>query len=109
MHVRYSTLTESLRVAPCLAAFSWVVLSLGIFSGTYFAYLSRYETHALGSYFPLAIGVSSFFLLMSVVADRAVSSQTRLGRIAKAVGLALVATAVFLLLFLFLVLNTLGS
>jgi hypothetical protein len=86
-----------------------VVLSLGIFSGTYFAYLSRYETHAHGSNFPLAIGVSSFFLLMSVVAYFAVLSPTLLGRIAKAVGLALTATGVFLMLFLFLVLNTLGS
>ena len=74
-----------------------VVLSLGNFSGTYFAY------------FPLAIGVSSFFLLMCVIAYAAVSSQTLLGRMAKAAGLALTATAVFLLLFLFLVVNTLGS
>jgi hypothetical protein len=71
--------------------------------------LSRLETHALGSNFPLAIGVSSFFLLMSIVAYCAVSSQTLLGRIAKAVGLAVAATAVFLMLFLFLLLNTLGS
>ena len=85
------------------------VLSLGIFSSTYFAYLSRLETHTLGSNFPLAIGISSFFLLMSVVAYMAVSSQTLLGRIAKAVGLAVAATAVFLMLFLFLALNRLGS
>ena len=86
-----------------------VVLSLLIFVATYFTYLSRHQSHASGSYLPLAVGVGAFFALMSWFNYLAFPSPSVPVRLAKAGGIALVESTVFLFLFLFLVLNTIGS
>jgi hypothetical protein len=84
-------------------------MSLCIFFGTYLAYSSRHEAQAPGSYLPLAIGTAIFLGLMVCLHYLSSSSQSLLVRIVKAVGIALFETILFLLLFLFFVVNTLGS
>lgn len=86
-----------------------VALALLVFTATVYAYLSRPEPHVHGSYLPLVIGVTSFFLLMAALIYIGTSSKTLSGRIAKAAGIALAETIVFFLLTLFIVLNTLGA
>ena len=86
-----------------------VVLSLLIFVGTYFTYFSRHLSHAPGSYLPLAVGISTFFGLMSWFNYLAFPSPSLPVRLAKAGGIALAESTVFIFLFLFLVLNTIGS
>ena len=86
-----------------------VVLSLLIFVATYFTYFSRHQSHAPGSYLPLAVGVGAFFALMSWFNYMAFPSPSVPVRLAKAGGIALAESTVFLFLLLFLVLNTIGS
>lgn len=86
-----------------------VVMALCIFVGTFFNYFSRHKMLAPGSYTPLLIGVCLFFGLMVVLSYLSSPTQEIPIRIAKAVSIALAVTAVFFLLLLFLVLNTIGS
>ncbi len=86
-----------------------VVLSLLIFVGTYFTYFSRHLSHAPGSYLPLAVGIGAFFGLMSWFNYLVFPSPSVPVRLAKAGGIALAESTVFLFLFLFLALNTIGS
>jgi hypothetical protein len=86
-----------------------VALSLLIFVATYFTYFFRHQMHAPGSYLPLTIGTTVFFSFIAWLTYRALSSQTAVVRIAKAIGGAVAATIAFLFLFFLLVLNTIGS
>ena len=106
-HNEHSSPTSIKYTAPLLSV--GVVLSLCIFVGTYFTYFSRHQTHAPGSYLPLALGASVFFALMVWLNYIALPSQPASVRLAKASGIALVGAIVFIFLFLFLLLNTLGS
>lgn len=94
-------------IAACLPLS--VVLSLAIFVGTYFTYFSRHLSEAPGSYLPLAFGIGLFFSLMSWFNYFVFSSPSVPVRLAKACGIALAESAVFIFLLLFLVLNTVGS
>ena len=95
------------HVVPLLL--TGIALSLYLFFGTYFAYLSHHGADGPGSYVPLAIGTSVFLGLMVWLHYLGSSSQVLLVRIAKAVGFAIFETVAFLFLFLVLVINTLGS
>ena len=86
-----------------------VVLSLLIFAATYFTYFFRHQTHAPGSYLPLAIGTIVFLSVMAWLNYRAFSSQAALVRLVKTIGVAIAETIIFQFLFYLLVLNTLGS
>jgi hypothetical protein len=86
-----------------------VILSLGIFAGTFWAYIARHQIHAPGSYVPLAMGMSSFSGLMAFLNYSALPLQAVSSRLAKAVGIALIETIAFLVLLPLLLLNTIGS
>lgn len=86
-----------------------VVLSLVIFVGTYFTYFSRHLSETPGSYLPLSLGIGLFFALMSWFNYLVISSPSVRVRLAKAGGMALAESAVFLFLLMFLLLNTVGS
>lgn len=86
-----------------------IALSLFIFVATYFTYFSRHQSHAPGSYLPLTVGISAFFALMCWLNYLVSSSPSVPVRLAKAGGIALAESTVFLFLLLFLLLNTLGA
>ena len=86
-----------------------LVLSLLIFVGTYFTYFYLHQSHAPGSYLPLVVGISAFFGLMVWFNFLAFSKLSIPVRLVKAIGIALAESAVFFLVFLFLVLNTIGA
>ena len=94
-------------MAPLLAIS--VASSLLIFVATYFIYFSRHQSEVAGGYMPLAVGIGAFFSLMSWFNYLALPSQSFQVRLAKAGGIALAESVVFLILLLFLVLNTIGS
>lgn len=86
-----------------------VALSLLIFVATFFTYFSRHQSHAPGSYLPLALGIGAFFSLMSWFNYLVFSAPSVRVRLAKAGSIALAESTVFLVLLLFLLLNTIGS
>ena len=86
-----------------------VILSLGIFTATFLAYFERHEMHAPGSFLPMILGCSSFFVTMCALLYLGTPSRTTARRIAIAVSVALGETVVFLNLVMFLLVNTIGS
>lgn len=86
-----------------------VVLSLFTFATTYFAYVSRHETGLPGTYVPLVVGGVSFFVLMCALGHLGSTSGSAQVRFLRAAAVALVELAVFVLLWLFLLLNSLGA
>lgn len=106
LHTRLPSIGPSTFPAWCVL--TGLVVGLGIFTATYFAYFSSHEAQRPGSYLPLAIGLGSFFLLTYVVIYLGTSAATLLRRHAKATGVALVAAFAFFLFLMFLILNTLG-
>ena len=86
-----------------------MALALLIFFATYFCYLFRNQMHILGSSLALNVGASAFFCLIGYLTYRTSSTQAKVVRFVAAVGVAVTATVVFLLLFFLLVLNTIGA
>ena len=86
-----------------------MALALLIFFATYFCYLFRNQMHILGSSLALNVGASAFFCLIGYLTYRTSSTQAKAVRFVAAVGVAVTATVVFLLLFFLLVLNTIGA
>lgn len=85
------------------------LLSLGIFTATYFAYFNIVNSGHTGSYIPLTIGGIAFISTMTVIVYMASQQQTLRTRLAEAIGVSLIISFVALFIFMFLVLNTLGS
>lgn len=86
-----------------------MALALLIFFATYFGYLFRNQMHIPGSSLALNVGASAFFCLIGYLTYRTSSTQAKVVRFVAAVGVAVTATVVFLLLFFLLVLNTIGA
>jgi hypothetical protein len=97
-------------IAPSFRRFHLgaVTLSLCIFSVMYFLYVKKHGNHEAGSYLPLAVGSCVFFGVMAWVNFRSVTAKSASIRLAKAVGFAAAETIIFVLVFLFLLLNTIG-
>jgi hypothetical protein len=86
-----------------------VVVALCVFGATYATYFVRAHTRTPGSYVPLIVGLSVYFVIMASLHYLASATQATWQRAAKAVGLALAESLTFFFLFLFVVVNTLGS
>jgi hypothetical protein len=86
-----------------------VVVGLLIFVGTYFTYFYRHQTHAHGSYIPLAVGIGTFFCVMLGLNYLALASRPAPARLAMASGAAIAESLAFLVLIMFVVVNTRGS
>ena len=86
-----------------------IVLSLGIFAATYFVYFSLHRANAPGSYLPIAIGPGLYFVLMYALNYLGMSTHPSWGRVTRAAGITLAETGVFIILMMFLLLNTIGS
>ena len=86
-----------------------IVLSLGIFAATYYLYFSLHRANAPGSYLPIAIGPGVYFVLMYALNYLCMSTHPSWGRVARAAAITLTETTVFVIIMMFLLLNTIGS
>jgi hypothetical protein len=99
---RYSWRQPLLHVAG-------VLTGLCAFVGIFFAYLDRHQTHAAGTYLPLAVGVGIFFVAMCTLAYLVGASGSSRQRIVRAAVIALLETIIFFNLLMFLMVNTFGE
>lgn len=106
----HSALSQSLaqRFSAHILAVS-VMLSLCIFTGTFFAYAVRHNEHLPGSYLPVVVGVIAFTISMALLNYFALPDRAFFFRVSKALGIALLEAVVFFFLLLFIILNTFGS
>lgn len=84
-----------------------VAFSLSLFVGTFYAMCSSYQTHDQISYLTTCIGASLFLSLMIWLIYLAQNNGSTLQRLAKATGVAIAETSLFIALLWFLILNTL--
>ena len=85
------------------------ILSIVIFAVTYFAYFDITHSNKTGSYIPLIIGGLVYLIIMSLIMYYASNKQGVLLRLSSSIITSLLATFIALFIFMFLVLNTLGS
>jgi hypothetical protein len=83
-----------------------VVVALIVFSGTFLGHIPHGQP---GSYLPIGVGSLTFMVLMFAVNFAATRAKSMRGRLLQSIVVALVESAVFVFLLLFLLVNSFGS
>ena len=85
-----------------------ILTAMAIFAGTYYAYAERHRLQEEGSPLPGVIGLGLFAITMTFLTDQLLPVE-RKRRDLILVGVVAGETAAFFFIFLFLIVNTLGS
>ena len=86
-----------------------VTIGLAVFVVTYLVYFDAGRAHHPAGFLPLGLGAASFFAIVFAASYLVSATSSSVTRAFIASAIAAVATLVFVILFAYLLLNTLGS